>query len=414
MRMDLTVTDYPNRAALKRYTYGSADVIGLQLLPILGTVASVEETAPYAAALGEAFQLTNFLRDVDEDLSRGRVYLPADELAAHGVDRELLTWCQERRCTDPRVRSALAEQHAATRSVYQHARQGIPMLAPRSRPCIATALTPVFGDPRLHRGQRFRRIRQSRHGWQRTTTAGCKHWSASGMAGEAGRPALEGSDVDHWQYLILLAACLVVTAPLEFLGTGVYRWPRRLAYAVLPVAAVFLAWDAVAIAAGVWRYNPTYLTGWQVPGPHSGRRGGVLPRHSGLRAADLHRRGPDPRQGARAPGCIAVTGLGYTLPAVLAVVVVCAWERWVLRTGLFRRPAYWISMLIVFGFQILSDGWLTKLSAPVVLYTERYTSGVRFPWDIPIEDFLFGFALVTAVLLRWEHRGALDRGRDRP
>jgi lycopene cyclase domain-containing protein len=72
--------------------------------------------------------------------------------------------------------------------------------------------------------------------------------------------------VDHWQYLILLAACLVVTAPLEFLGTGVYRWPRRLAYAVLPVAAVFLAWDAVAIAAGVWRYNPTYLTGWQVPG----------------------------------------------------------------------------------------------------------------------------------------------------
>ena len=141
MRMDLTVTDYPNRAALKRYTYGSADVIGLQLLPILGTVASVEETAPYAAALGEAFQLTNFLRDVDEDLSRGRVYLPADELAAHGVDRELLTWCQERRCTDPRVRSALAEQHAATRSVYQHARQGIPMLAPRSRPCIATALT---------------------------------------------------------------------------------------------------------------------------------------------------------------------------------------------------------------------------------------------------------------------------------
>ena len=109
-----------------------------------------------------------------------------------------------------------------------------------------------------------------------------------------------------------------------------------------------------------------------------------------------------------------MTGLGYTLPAVLAVVVVCAWERWVLRTGLFRRPAYWISMLIVFGFQILSDGWLTKLSAPVVLYTERYTSGVRFPWDIPIEDFLFGFALVTAVLLRWEHRGALDRGRDRP
>lgn len=141
MRMDLTVTDYPDRAALRRYTYGSADVIGLQVLPILGTVASEQDTAPYAAALGEAFQLTNFLRDVDEDLGRGRVYLPADELSVHGVDRELLTWCRERRQTDPRVRTALAEQHAATRSVYRFARQGIPMLARRSRPCVEAALT---------------------------------------------------------------------------------------------------------------------------------------------------------------------------------------------------------------------------------------------------------------------------------
>jgi lycopene cyclase domain-containing protein len=72
--------------------------------------------------------------------------------------------------------------------------------------------------------------------------------------------------VDRWQYLIVLAACLVITAPLEFLGTGVYRWPRRLAYAVLPVALFFIAWDAVAIAADVWHYNPRYLTGWDVPG----------------------------------------------------------------------------------------------------------------------------------------------------
>lgn len=84
MRMDLTVTDYPDRAALDRYMYGSAEVIGLQLLPVLGTVGPPEEAAPYAAALGKAFQLTNFLRDIDEDLERGRVYLPADELAAHG------------------------------------------------------------------------------------------------------------------------------------------------------------------------------------------------------------------------------------------------------------------------------------------------------------------------------------------
>ena len=141
MQMDLTVTDYPDRAALDRYTYGSADVIGLQLLPVLGTVVPREEVAPYAAALGRAFQLTNFLRDVDEDLERGRIYLPADELKAHGVDRDLLTWCHDNKRTDTRVRAALAEQHEATREVYAYARHGIDLLHPRSRPCVEAALT---------------------------------------------------------------------------------------------------------------------------------------------------------------------------------------------------------------------------------------------------------------------------------
>ncbi len=101
-----------------------------------------------------------------------------------------------------------------------------------------------------------------------------------------------------------------------------------------------------------------------------------------------------------------MTGLGYTLPAVLAVAAVCVVELAVLRTGLFRRPAYWLSMLIVLGFQIPVDGWLTKLSSPIVIYDDRQTAGVRFPFDIPIEDFLFGFALVTAVLLLWERQRA--------
>jgi lycopene cyclase domain-containing protein len=105
-----------------------------------------------------------------------------------------------------------------------------------------------------------------------------------------------------------------------------------------------------------------------------------------------------------------MTGLGYTLPAVVAVIAVCALEFGVLRTGLFRRPAYWISMAIVLGFQIPVDGWLTKLTAPIIIYDERHTSGIRFPFDIPVEDFLFGWALVTAVLLLWE-RG---RPRSRP
>ncbi|NKY52264.1 phytoene/squalene synthase family protein [Nocardia vermiculata] len=141
MRMDLTVTDYENRHALDRYVYGSAEVIGLQLLPVLGTIASSETAAPYAASLGKAFQLTNFLRDVDEDLGRGRIYLPADELAASGVDRDLLLWCRREQRVDPRVREALAAQHAITRKVYDYARDGIALLAPRSRPCVKTALT---------------------------------------------------------------------------------------------------------------------------------------------------------------------------------------------------------------------------------------------------------------------------------
>ncbi|MGO9352673.1 MAG: phytoene/squalene synthase family protein [Mycobacterium sp.] len=143
MRMDLTVTDYPDRPALDRYMRGSAEVIGLQMLPILGTAspAAADEAAPYAAALGRAFQLTNFLRDVDEDLTRNRIYLPADELAAFGVDRELMTWCHLHRRTDARVRDALAAQHDITREIYRFAADGIALLAPRSRPCVTTALT---------------------------------------------------------------------------------------------------------------------------------------------------------------------------------------------------------------------------------------------------------------------------------
>jgi len=99
-----------------------------------------------------------------------------------------------------------------------------------------------------------------------------------------------------------------------------------------------------------------------------------------------------------------MSGVGYTVPAIVAVLAVCALELTLLHTGLFRRPAYWLSMVIVLGFQVPVDGWLTKRSAPVVIYNEGQTSGVRFPFDIPIEDFLFGFALVTAVLLLWEQQ----------
>lgn len=145
MRADLTVTDYADRAALDAYVHGSADVIGLQVLPVLGTVGDPAGAAPHAAALGNAFQLTNFLRDVGEDLRRGRVYLPADELAAFGVDRDRLAWCLDHGRPDRPVRQALADQVARTRERYRRAAPGIDLLHPISRPCVATAYT-LYGE----------------------------------------------------------------------------------------------------------------------------------------------------------------------------------------------------------------------------------------------------------------------------
>jgi phytoene synthase len=100
-----------------------------------------EEAEPYAAALGVAFQLTNFLRDVGEDLDRGRVYLPLHELGAFGVDRDLLAWCRRTRRSDPRVRRALAYLVAHTRGTYRRAEPGIDMLEPVSRACVGCAFT---------------------------------------------------------------------------------------------------------------------------------------------------------------------------------------------------------------------------------------------------------------------------------
>lgn len=146
MRMDRPVgqggvSGYRTFDELARYVYGSAAVIGLEVLPVLGTVVPRAQAEPHAAALGIAFQITNFLRDVGEDLDRGRVYLPADELAAFGVNRALLDWCRGTGRSDRRVRRALAHLVARTRAIYRRAAPGIPMLAPVSRACIATAFT---------------------------------------------------------------------------------------------------------------------------------------------------------------------------------------------------------------------------------------------------------------------------------
>lgn len=91
----------------------------------------------------------------------------------------------------------------------------------------------------------------------------------------------------------------------------------------------------------------------------------------------------------------------YTTTTVLAVLAVAALEVFWLRTGIFRQAQYWLAMALVFFFQILVDGWLTKLSAPIVIYAPDEFSGIRFPFSIPIEDFGFGWAMVTLTIMVW-------------
>lgn len=133
MAMDLTVTEYATYDDLLRYVHGSAAVIGLQMVPILGPLSP--SAYPPAQDLGIAFQLANFVRDVGEDLDRGRVYLPLDELARFELTRADL----ERRVVDDRVRALLAFQVARVRRLQESARHGIDLLEPSSRPCIEAA-----------------------------------------------------------------------------------------------------------------------------------------------------------------------------------------------------------------------------------------------------------------------------------
>jgi phytoene synthase len=133
MTMDLTVTEYANYEALMEYVYGSAAVIGLEMVPILGAL-SPGAYEP-AEKLGIAFQLANFIRDVGEDLDRGRVYLPQDELAQFGVDREML----EARKLTPQITAALKFQIERVRQLQREATPGILQLEPASRPCIEAA-----------------------------------------------------------------------------------------------------------------------------------------------------------------------------------------------------------------------------------------------------------------------------------
>ncbi len=97
--------------------------------------------------------------------------------------------------------------------------------------------------------------------------------------------------------------------------------------------------------------------------------------------------------------------LEYTVGTLLAMLVVVLAELVWARTGIFAKAQYWLALAIMFFFQVLVDGWLTKLSDPIVLYAPQQFAGVRFPFDIPVEDFGFGFALVTGVIIAWKLAG---------
>lgn len=137
MAMDLTITEYPTYEALSEYVYGSAAVIGLEMVHILGVTKPelLEETLIGAKKLGIAFQLANFIRDIGEDLQRGRIYLPLDELQAFGIDKERL----RSRRVDSDLKAAIAFQIHRVRELQREAEATIVNLTPQSHACIKAA-----------------------------------------------------------------------------------------------------------------------------------------------------------------------------------------------------------------------------------------------------------------------------------
>lgn len=132
MRQDLSKSRYANFDELRAYMYGSAAVVGLMLTHIIGWDASVsaEEVQKPAMALGEAMQLTNFLRDIGEDYrERGRIYLPQDELARFGLtDADIANGV-----VTPAFVEMMKWQIARANALYEEANRGIKLLNSKGR-----------------------------------------------------------------------------------------------------------------------------------------------------------------------------------------------------------------------------------------------------------------------------------------
>jgi phytoene synthase len=139
MRSDLTVTEYATYDDLLAYMYGAAALLGLQLIPILEPLdpSALERSI----VLGYALQLTNILRDIEEDLGRGRLYLPQEDLDRFGVTRADF---EARTMTDG-IRALLKFEAERARAYYAEAHATISLLHPSSRECVGTALTLYAG-----------------------------------------------------------------------------------------------------------------------------------------------------------------------------------------------------------------------------------------------------------------------------
>lgn len=125
MELDLTKKEYPTMKDLEDYMYGSATVVGFMMMQIIGDFK--EEAIPYAKSLGEAMQLTNFLRDVKDDFDkRGRIYIPRDELLQYELD---LDDVKNYRLCRPFVKFKIAQ----ARNLFEHAEKGIHLLPKKAQ-----------------------------------------------------------------------------------------------------------------------------------------------------------------------------------------------------------------------------------------------------------------------------------------
>ncbi len=138
--MDIDKARYANWEELRLYCYRVASCVGLACIEIFGYAPELVENArEYAVELGLALQLTNILRDVAEDARRGRVYLPADELAAHGVTVEDLVTCRR----SPQLVELMRAQAARAREHYLKARGALSTYE-RSRLVIAEIMGDIY------------------------------------------------------------------------------------------------------------------------------------------------------------------------------------------------------------------------------------------------------------------------------